>query len=182
MFEFGRELKRLLQPAPPRDGLTGGDASLLELLPLNLVCAEARAADIAAGRIPAPSTVRSASCEAAVIWREIARRTGDPVALRKAAADPRSGREGFRPSVPGPWAGPSGRLYPNRLARRSWARRCLGTKALNAAAEVALKEARKAAANAPAGSTADAALALVEARKALGQSDRDAVLAGGAGP
>ena len=50
MFEFGRELKRLFQADGPREGLTGGDASLLELLDMDLLRAEARAADLAAAR------------------------------------------------------------------------------------------------------------------------------------
>ena len=51
MFE---ELKRLFATdAPPRDGLTGGDASLLDVLDLGLLRSEARSADIAAGRISA---------------------------------------------------------------------------------------------------------------------------------
>ena len=48
MFEFGRELRRLLSgepPAAPQDGLTGGDATLLELLDLHLLTNEARGAD-----------------------------------------------------------------------------------------------------------------------------------------
>ena len=51
MFE---DLKRLFATdAPPRDGLTGGDASLLDVLDIGLLRGEARAADIAAGRISA---------------------------------------------------------------------------------------------------------------------------------
>ena len=56
MFEFGRELKRLFGADAvnaPRDGLTGGDASLLELLDLRMIAEEGRAADIAAGRVGA---------------------------------------------------------------------------------------------------------------------------------
>ena len=43
MFEFGRELKRLFGAEglnTPRDGLTGGDSSLLELLDLELLKTE----------------------------------------------------------------------------------------------------------------------------------------------
>jgi hypothetical protein len=53
MFEFGRELKRLFKADALKDGLTGGDPSLLELLDLDLLRAEGRAADVAAGRISA---------------------------------------------------------------------------------------------------------------------------------
>jgi hypothetical protein len=173
MFEFGRELKRLLRPAPPKDGLTGGDASLLELLPLNLVCAEARAADVAAGRISAVDRPER-QLEAAVIWREIARRTGDAVALRKAAATAETAAKDFdRHARPLGWA--RARCEQARAALLGVA--LFGDQGLNAAAEVALKEARKAAANTPAAAMAEAALALVEARKVLGQGDREAMIA-----
>ena len=85
MFEFGRELKRFFGADSPKDGLTGGDAALLELLELDLLRAEARAADVAAGRISAKDPAQR-RLEAAMVWRELARRTGDAVALRKAAA------------------------------------------------------------------------------------------------
>ncbi|MBI1405845.1 MAG: hypothetical protein GC145_06940 [Caulobacter sp.] len=87
MFEFGRELRRAFSaPAvAPRDGLSGGDAALLDLLDLGMLKAEARAADIAAGRISAKDPA-ARQLDAAIVWREIARRDGDPVALRKAAA------------------------------------------------------------------------------------------------
>jgi hypothetical protein len=169
MFEFGRELRRLFQPDAPKDGLTGGDAALLELLALDLLCTEARAADIAAGRISA-SDRPERLLGAAVIWRELARRTGDALALRKAAASAEAAARGF-----------------DRDGRRSgWARaRCeqaraallgaalYGDPALNLAAEIALAEARKAAADSPAAASAQA---LVEARKVLAFGDRDAVI------
>ena len=88
MFEFGRELRRLLSgepPAAPQDGLTGGDATLLELLDLHLLTNEARGADIAAGRIGAKDRP-ARLLHAAACWREVTRRTGDATALRKAAA------------------------------------------------------------------------------------------------
>ena len=93
MFEFGRDLKRLFgvdagadsKSASYREGLTGGDTSLLELLDVRLLTNEARSADIAAGRIGAKD--RGARLlEAAVVWRELARRSGDAAALRKAAS------------------------------------------------------------------------------------------------
>ena len=88
MFE---ELKRLFTTdAPPREGLTGGDASLLDVLDLGLLRSEARAADIAAGRISAKDP-HQRRLEAARVWRELARRTGDPVALRTAFSAPRAG-------------------------------------------------------------------------------------------
>ena len=85
MFEIGRELKRFFHQAPPRDGLSLGDASLLELLDLELLTTEAKAADVAAGRIGVQDKPRRL-IEASAVWREFARRTGDAAALRKAAA------------------------------------------------------------------------------------------------
>lgn len=92
MFEFGRDLKRLFGVDAEggfkgawREGLTGGDTSLLELLDVRLLANEARSADVVAGRIGAKD--RGARLlEAAVVWRELARRTGDAAALRKGAA------------------------------------------------------------------------------------------------
>jgi hypothetical protein len=81
MFDFGRDLRK----AAPRDGMTGGDSTLLDLLDLRLLKAEARAADVAAGRISAKDPA-ARQLEAALVWREVARRSGDAVALRKAAA------------------------------------------------------------------------------------------------
>jgi hypothetical protein len=85
MFEIGRELRRLFQSATPKDGLSFGDSSMLELLDLHLLQTEARSADVAAGRIGAKDRVLRLS-EAAAVWRETARRTGDPAALRKSAS------------------------------------------------------------------------------------------------
>ena len=85
MFEIGRELKRFFQPAAPRDGLSLGDEALLELLDLDLLTAEAKSADVAAGRIGEQDKARRL-IEAAGVWRELARRSGDPAALRKSAS------------------------------------------------------------------------------------------------
>ena len=89
MFEFGRELRRLFggpkASFPNKDGLTGGDGALLELLDLKMLKAEARGADVAAGRIGVRDRARRL-LEAAIVWRRLARRTGDAPALRKAAA------------------------------------------------------------------------------------------------
>jgi tetratricopeptide (TPR) repeat protein len=135
MFE---ELKRLFTTdAPPRDGLTGGDASLLDVLDLGLLRSEARAADIAAGRISAkdPHTRR---LEAARVWRELARRTGDPVALRNAALGAEKAVQGFKAE---------GRVKAWAAARCEQALSAMlgaelyGDEGLNAAAELALKDA-----------------------------------------
>lgn len=85
MFEIGRELKRFFQPDAVRDGLCHGDSTLLDLIDSDLLAVEARSADIAAGRIGAKDRPRRL-IEASRVWRELGRRTGDPVALRKAAA------------------------------------------------------------------------------------------------
>ncbi len=81
MFEFGRELMKLIageRAKPSADGLTGGDATLLELLDLNLLMQEAKGADVAAGRIGAKDKAQL-RLDAAVVWREVARRSGDAV-------------------------------------------------------------------------------------------------------
>src|SRR5215217_7821871 len=97
MFELGRELRRFFAPErlkPSSDGLTGGDSSLPELLDARLLAQEAKAADVAAGRISAKDKPRR-RLEAAIVWREVARRTGDAVALRKAAALAETAAAGF---------------------------------------------------------------------------------------
>jgi hypothetical protein len=85
MFEIGRELMRFFSPSRPRDGLCLGDVSLLELLDLNLLRAEARSADVAAGRTGITGRAQRL-IEASAVHRELARRTGDAAALRKAAS------------------------------------------------------------------------------------------------
>jgi hypothetical protein len=71
MFELGREFMRLFateRMKPHGDGLTGGDATLLELLDLDLLRQEAKAADVAAGRISAQDKPQR-RLDAAVVWR-----------------------------------------------------------------------------------------------------------------
>ena len=88
MFELGRELMRRLSAEPSfgsGDGVTGGDGALLELLAVGLLLQEGRAADIAASRIGAKDKA-DRRLESARIWREVARRTGEVMNLRKAAA------------------------------------------------------------------------------------------------
>jgi tetratricopeptide (TPR) repeat protein len=98
MFEFGRDLRRRLSgdsaSSFPSDGLTRGDGALLELLDLSLLQAEARAADTAAGRISCRD-IPSSRLTAAGVWLELARRSGDAVALRKAAAHAGAALDGF---------------------------------------------------------------------------------------
>lgn len=171
MFELGRELKRFFasEKSKAADGLTGGDSSLLELLDANLLAQEAKASDIAAGRIGAKDKPRR-RLEAAIVWREVARRTGDAVALRKAAAGAETAANGFE------------------AARRmdGWARaRCeqafcallgaeiFGDPGLNAAAEVAFREARDAVRGGLAAPLADVGLIAIEGRRLLDSADAD---------
>lgn len=89
MFEFGRELRRILGAARTRDL---SDPGLLELLDLDSLAAQAKAFAVAAGRIstkdPHPHHL-----EAAAAWREHARRSGDPVSLHRAATAAQSAEE-----------------------------------------------------------------------------------------
>jgi hypothetical protein len=158
MFE---ELKRLFTTdAPPRDGLTGGDASLLDVLDVGLLRSEARAADIAAGRISAKDP-NQRRLEAARVWRELARRTGDPVALRNAALGAEKAVQGFKTE---------GRAKAWAAARCEQAMSAMlgaelyGDEGLNAAAEVALNDA---AAAAPSGACAAIAAGQLARLKAL---------------
>jgi hypothetical protein len=86
MFEFGRELKRIF-------GATGGrleaDPSLLELLDASMLASQGKACDISAGRVSTRDPFR-AWLESAAVWREHARRSGDPATLRKAASSAQS--------------------------------------------------------------------------------------------
>ncbi len=170
MFEFGRELMKRIageRMKPFSDGLTGGDAALLELLDLNLLQQEARAADVAAGRISVKDKPQR-RLDAAIVWREVARRSGDAVALRKAAATAEAAAAGFD---------------PDRSSER-WARaRCeqgvcallgaelFGDPGLNAAAETAFLEARGAARGGLTAPLADIGLAVIEGRQSLAAGD-----------
>ena len=175
MFE---ELKRLFATdAPPRDGLTGGDASLLDVLDLGLLRSEARAADIAAGRISAKDP-NQRRLEAARVWRELARRTGDPVALRNAALGAEKAVQGFKAE---------GRVKAWGAARCEQALSAMlgadlyGDEGLNAAAELALKDAVAAAPNAASGAIASGQLARLKAAPLLREGGYEAVKAAAAG-
>ena len=82
MFEFGRELKKVLGA---NDALGEPDPALFELFDVQALAAQGRVNDIDAGRVstkhPFPLWLKSAA-----LWREHARRTGDALALRRAAA------------------------------------------------------------------------------------------------
>ncbi|MDP3660955.1 MAG: hypothetical protein Q8R27_13040, partial [Phenylobacterium sp.] len=107
MFEFARELRRMFSAdalKPFSDGLTGGDQALMELLDLRLLVREGKAADVAAGRISARDKAQR-RLEAAIVWREVARRTGDAASLRKAAATAEIAANAFdRNRRPDGWA------------------------------------------------------------------------------
>ena len=165
MFEFGRELRRLFGGArvqfPSKDGLTGGDGALLELLDLKMLKAEAKGADVAAGRIGVRDRARRL-LEAAIVWRELARRTGNAEALRKAAATAEKAAE----------------AYAGAHRQQGWSRARLeqascallgaelfGDSGLEAAAEKAAVEAQRV--GGAAGMLAMAALAQIKARRTL---------------
>jgi tetratricopeptide (TPR) repeat protein len=175
MFEFGRELRRWFggeSTAPFQDGLTGGDGALLELLELDLLRAEAKAADVAAGRISARDRPQR-QLEAAFVWREAARRTGDATLLRKAASYAEQAAAGFgREARPRRWAAAR---CEQALATMTGAA-LFGDEGLNAAADFALIEAQKAAGAALPGVTAQTARAVVEAREVIAEGDREAAL------
>ncbi len=170
MFELGRELKRFFaadRGKAPADGLTGGDSSLLELLDSQLLAQEAKAADVAAGRISAKDKPRR-RLEAAIVWREVARRTGDAVALRKAAAGAETAAAGFETAH----------------RKDGWARaRCeqafcallgaeiFGDPGLNAAAEVAFRDARGHVKGGLAAPLADVGLLALEGRRDMDRID-----------
>jgi tetratricopeptide (TPR) repeat protein len=172
MFELGRELKRLFRSETPVDGMTGGDTTLLELLDLNMLRAEAKAAVVAAGRVSAKDPAKRL-LEAAAVWRELARRTGDPVSLRKAASLAEKAAETFgQVQHPRQWA----------LARCEQGRCALigaelfGDDGLNAAADFAFTEAGVAAGSGVGSALATVGRLVVEARVLLVAGDHDAVL------
>ena len=80
MFEFGRELRRIFR----NQGRVDTDPSLYELLNLKLLITQGRALDIEGGRVSTKYRF-GPYIEAAQVWREYARRTGDPAAIRRAA-------------------------------------------------------------------------------------------------
>jgi len=177
MFEFGRDLKRLFETdAPPRDGLTGGDSALLEVLDVGLLRSECRAADIAAGRISAKEP-HQRRLEAARVWRELARRTGDAVALRNAALGAEKSVQGFKQA---------GRAKLWAAARLEQAMSAMlgadlyGDEGLNGAAELALKDTTIAAPGSAAAALASGQLVRLAARETLRAGDYEAAKAAAA--
>jgi hypothetical protein len=168
MFEFRRELKRIFQPESLKDGLVASDPSLLELLELNLLMSEARAADVAAARIGAEDRP-ARQLEAAAIWREIARRTGDAVALRKSASAAELACAGFgRDHRPQAWA----HARCEQAAAAVLGAELYGDDGLNAAADIAFAEAQVAGKQSLAAALADLGRAMIEARTAVASGDR----------
>jgi hypothetical protein len=176
MFELGREFMKLFageRIRPVTDGLTGGDAALLELLDLGMLQTEARSADVAAGRIGAQDKAQL-RLDAAVIWREVARRSGDVVALRKAAATAETALAGFDAARrPESWA----RARVEQALCGLLGAELFGDPGLNAAAQTAFREARGAARQGLAAPLADVGLALVAARQEMAQGDAQAAQA-----
>jgi hypothetical protein len=172
MFEFGRELRRLFGGArahfPAKDGLTGGDGALLELLDLKMLRAEAKSADIAAGRIGARDRARR-QLEAAIVWREIARRSGDMAALRKAAASAERAADGFGGAHRQQgWA----RARFEQASCAVLGAELFGDSGLEAAAEQAASEAQRA--GGAAGMLALATLAQIRGRRLVAAGGSDA--------
>ena len=166
MFEFGRELRRLFSGVrgvvPIRDGLTGGDVALLELIDFKMLKAEAKAADVAAGRISAKDRPRRL-LEAAMVWRELARRCGDAAALRKSAANAERAAEAFHAAHRQQgWA--RARLEQARAALAG--AELFGDQGLEAAAERAGTEAQRV--GGVAGAMAAAMLAEIRTRRSAG--------------
>lgn len=173
MFEFGRELRRLFGAGSlnaPRDGLTGGDSALLELLDLSLLHHEAKAADVAAGRIGAKDRAQR-KLESAIVWREVARRSGDAASLRKAAATAEAAAELFgRDRRPDGWA----RARCEQAFCALLGAELFGDEGLNAAAEVAFRDARAAARGGLARPLAEIGILAVEARARMADGDAQA--------
>jgi tetratricopeptide (TPR) repeat protein len=165
LFDF----KRLFRTGPgftaPRDGLTGGDVSLLELIDLDLLKGEAKAADVTAGRVS--TTDRAAArLRQARIWREVARRTGDAILLRRAA----SAAELALHDIDGltkPRTQSAARLEQAMCTMLG--AQLFGDDGLNAAAEIALAQAE--AAPGPAAALARAKRAVIAAHQALSRHD-----------
>jgi hypothetical protein len=171
MFELGRDLFRWMgggrAATAPSDGLTSGDPALMQLLDLALLVKDGKGADVAAGRISARDRPQR-RLEAALVWREVARRSADPAALRKAAAAAEAAGTGF-----------SAARKPERWARarceQAWCAllgaELFGDPGLEAAAEASFREARGAFRGGPAAPAADLGLAVILARREMERGD-----------
>jgi hypothetical protein len=179
MFELGREFMKLFageRLRPIADGLTGGDAALLELLDFSMLLTEARSADVAAGRVGVQDKAQR-RLDAAVVWREVARRSGDVIALRKAAAVAETALAAFDAAKnPDAWA----RARVEQGLCGLLGAELFGDPGLNAAAQTAFREAREKARQGPVAPLADVGLAVVAARQEMAQGDADAAWAAAA--
>jgi hypothetical protein len=179
MFEFGREFMKLFAGERPKghaDGLTGGDSTLLELLDLNLLRQEAKAADVAAGRISAQDKAQR-RLDAAVVWREVARRSGDAVALRKAACAAETACAALDPHRrPDAWA----RARCEQAFAGLLGAELFGDPGLDAAAAATFREARGVARGGLSAALADVGVALVAGREELALGDATAAWAAAA--
>ena len=105
MFGLNRQVRKLLEEqghAAPRDGLSADDMSLVEVLPLGMLLREAVEADDIAGR----ATGRTRSqlrLDAAILWREVTRRSGEVRALSRAASSAEDAMEHYGAGSAG-WA------------------------------------------------------------------------------
>lgn len=88
MLGLSRQVRKLLEEIgglSPREGLSADDLSLLEILPLGMLLDEAREADALAGRTNGRRRYQL-RLDAAILWREVARRSGEVRALSRAAS------------------------------------------------------------------------------------------------
>lgn len=84
MFEFGRELRRILgQNVLGLSARSDPDTSLYELMNLEMLIAQGHSLDTEISRVSSKNTLEHC-LESALIWREYARRTGDTLAITKA--------------------------------------------------------------------------------------------------
>ena len=109
--------------------------------------------------------------EAAIVWREVARRSGDALALRKAAATAEAAADLFdRNRRPDGWA----RARCEQAFCAMLGAELFGDDGLNAAADLAFREARAAARGGLALPLADVGIAALEGRSRMGTGDAQA--------
>jgi hypothetical protein len=131
---------------------------------------------VAAGRIGAKDRAEK-RLEAAQVWRELARRTGDAATLRKAAAAAEAAAAAFQDARR--WEGWA-RARTEQAYCGLLGAELFGDPGLDAAAEVALRDARGATRGGLAAALADLGLAAIQARRELAQGDGEAARAAAA--
>lgn len=94
MFGLSRQVRKLIveQGSVLRDGLSADDMSLVEVLPLAMLLSEADGADTSAARSLGRKRAQL-RLDAAILWREVTRRTGEVRALSRAASAAEDARE-----------------------------------------------------------------------------------------